>query len=183
MAFQEYKGYVYVLALVKNKYYVGYTERKDYIRIDEQFYGVGAMWVKMYPPTSLLAFFPGNKEDENIITIELMKLLHWQNVRGGKYCNPYMWRIPIELEPKEADKILNILGVLYNNKLGNIGLGEMEIVKSSVPAYLGRCTRCMRWGHTDTYCLSRAFSRGRCYRCNHEGCQTETCKQEVYMDD
>src|SRR5581483_3223198 len=140
-------------------------------------------WVKMYPMTQLVAIFPGTKDDEHDVTVELMKTLGWQNVRGGKYCNPYMSTMPTELRSKETDTIISTLSIFYATKPGKGPQSELEVIKSSIPPYHDRCTRCFRWGHSMTYCLSRAFSRGRCYRCNAERCKSDTCVATVFCDD
>lgn len=170
-------GWVYVLLLHLNKIYVGYTERGDMMRIVEHFRGVGAKWTQIYRPIMLLGWFEGTKTDEERLTLEMMRMAGWQNVRGGKYVRVDMRSPPEEMLTKET----KLLIVRTRDLLGREE--RLEIDKLSVPVYHGRCVRCARYGHTDTYCLSRAYTRGRCLRCNHSGHESNECKEEIFCDD
>lgn len=50
-----------------------YTERQDYDRLDEHINNNGAKWTKKFKPVNVLLFNPGTLEDENKITLDLMK--------------------------------------------------------------------------------------------------------------
>lgn len=83
---------VYVLKLENNKYYVGQTNNIS-VRIEQHRTGRGAAWTKKYPPLEILEQMHSNGvHDENLITINMMKIYGIDNVRGGDY-------VTIELHP------------------------------------------------------------------------------------
>ena len=45
--------YVYILKLVKNKYYIGKTNNPDF-RLDSHFTNKGCQWTKKYKPIDLI---------------------------------------------------------------------------------------------------------------------------------
>ena len=171
-------GWIYVLLLRDKKIYVGYTERGNMQRIVEHFLGIGARWTQIYSPVMLLAWYEGSKTDEEIITLELMRSVGWQNVRGGKHVRVDMNSPPEELLTKESKLLLVRVQNIMDTKRS-----DFEVDKLSIPAYHGRCIRCARYGHNETYCMSRAYTRGRCLRCNHIGHDSNDCHEELFRDD
>lgn len=88
---------IYILLLEKDKYYVGYTARRDGERFQEHFEGRGAKWTQKYKPVIVLEWRIGTEQDENEVTLELMKKYGWTNVRGGKWCQVEMTKPPKRL--------------------------------------------------------------------------------------
>ena len=88
---------IYILLLEKDKYYVGYTARRDGERFQEHFGGKGAKWTQRYKPIIVLEWREGTEQDENEVTLELMKKYGWTNVRGGKWCQVEMTKPPKRL--------------------------------------------------------------------------------------
>jgi predicted GIY-YIG superfamily endonuclease len=89
---------VYVLKLEHNKYYVGLTKNINGDRIDSHFNNDGSEWTKKYKPIQVIKWIKGTKNDENNITLELMKQFGWCNVRGGNWCKVEMNEPPKELQ-------------------------------------------------------------------------------------
>lgn len=78
------KEYIYILLLEENKYYVGYSNN-IIERLKAHFTGNGAEWTKKYKPIELIKIYRGDKNNEDIETLNLMKI-HGDNVRGGRWC-------------------------------------------------------------------------------------------------
>ena len=109
------KEMIYILQLEHNKYYVGWTQRSDGERFDEHFDGNGSAWTKKYKPIQVLKWINGTKQDEDNITLELMKEVGWYNVRGGKWCKVCMTEPPEELNTC-SKKVTNAINKITNNK-------------------------------------------------------------------
>ena len=73
---------IYVLKLINEKYYVGYSTHCDE-RIKNHFAGKGSSWTKLHHPISIIETFEGGKEEEREITLLYMKKFGWRNVRGA----------------------------------------------------------------------------------------------------
>lgn len=141
---------IYILLLEKNKWYIGYTDRKDGERFYEHFTGKGAMWTQIYKPVQVMEWREGTMEDENKITLEYMRDYGWWNVRGGNYCSIDMERPPKELMP-------NLLPKNQNNPIFpkyNYGKGGNYFRKKDC------CFRCGRNTHYATYCYAKTDING-----------------------
>ena len=125
---------IYVLRLVRGKYYVGMTTR-NMERIWDHIEGQGAVWTKRYPPVvgkELVDYTSGlKKSDEDRITLEMMEKFGINNVRGGKWCRVKM----PSAHYQEIEKKLKI-SKKTNKK-------SKKIIN---------CGRCGRSGHNRTYC-------------------------------
>ena len=79
---------IYVLKLVRGKYYVGLT-RRNIDRVLDHLDGAGASWTRKYPPVQrnpVVSFQEGLREsDEDRITLETMAKYGVRNVRGGQW--------------------------------------------------------------------------------------------------
>jgi len=79
---------IYVLKLVRGKYYVGLT-RRNIDRVLDHLDGDGASWTRKYPPVQknpVVSFQEGLKEsDEDRITLKTMAKYGVRNVRGGQW--------------------------------------------------------------------------------------------------
>ena len=82
---KEFKpGYVYVLRLANNKWYVGFTSR-PHARMRQHFSGQGAKWTKTHKPIDVCRFYVGTQYLEFKITRDLIRLYGVENVRGAGY--------------------------------------------------------------------------------------------------
>lgn len=55
---------------------------------------IKANWTALYKVKTLLSYFPGDKEDENLLTLLLVKCLDSSNVRGGIYTDLGLIKFP-----------------------------------------------------------------------------------------
>ena len=77
---------LYVLKLVKNKYYIGKTANSVEKRFTEHKIGYGSQWTKIYKPVKILEQFKTkNKFAEDMYTKKYMDKFGIDNVRGGSY--------------------------------------------------------------------------------------------------
>ena len=77
-------GYVYVLKLQDDCWYVGYSADPE-CRIAAHFLGRGARWTQVHAPMAVESLQPGTKKLEDVVTIALMVRHGFQRVRGGQY--------------------------------------------------------------------------------------------------
>lgn len=166
---------IYVLQLENGKFYVGYTERENGERFIEHFSDEGAEWTKKYKPIQVLEFREGTKDDENIVTLELMRELGWFNVRGGKWCKVNMTHPPEELVAHIPINVKNALKTamskitstkyLSTQQISNTGESNKfmtEIIKqkpkqkpkSKQTVKSDNCYRCGRAGHWEADCYA-----------------------------
>lgn len=153
---QQPQGFVYVLQLEHDKYYVGFTRRDHGERFHEHFDDIGAKWTKKYKPKQLLEFQPGTPEDEDRITLNMMRAFGWWNVRGGKWCAVDMRRPPIEL--------------------GGIDAKVRDKVHAAMENKTVTCTRCKRSGHALAQCYAKVDGVPRCVKCGFEGHVVADCQ-------
>ncbi|WP_447749018.1 GIY-YIG nuclease family protein [Pseudomonas nicosulfuronedens] len=83
--------FVYVLELSGDRYYVGLSKNPDQ-RIKEHFAGQGSSWTKRHRPIEVIKIIETNArtwrralEIETHLTLELMRVFGWRNVRGGPF--------------------------------------------------------------------------------------------------
>ena len=78
-------GFVYILKLEYDKYYVGIS-RTPYKRITEHFQNNGSSWTKKYKPIDIVEVIPNcDIYDEDKYTRKYMDKYGIDNVRGGSY--------------------------------------------------------------------------------------------------
>jgi NAD-dependent DNA ligase/predicted GIY-YIG superfamily endonuclease len=78
---------IYILSLAEEKYYVGTTTNK-YFTLQSYLNNNKASWTQKYKPLKLMRFIEDCYDyEEDIVTINLMKLYGIANVRGGSYSN------------------------------------------------------------------------------------------------
>lgn len=92
----NYTGSVYVNICEDGKFYVGYTSMRDVNnavdaairRLDaHRDNGGGTYWTYFYPVISCLCAFPGDKDDEDLMTLLVAKCVGSDRVRGGKWAS------------------------------------------------------------------------------------------------
>jgi len=78
--------YIYVLKLIKGKYYVGKTSNPRF-RLDNHFNKNGSEWTRVYKPINIHQIIPDCDDyDEDKYTIKTMEKYGINNVRGGSFC-------------------------------------------------------------------------------------------------
>ncbi|MYM58512.1 GIY-YIG nuclease family protein [Vibrio sp. OCN044] len=94
---------IYVLQLETGKYYVGQSKNAR-SRIDEHFLGNGSIWTQNYRPIRVIKEIELEThnwrvalEAEKQLTLNLMKIFGWQNVRGAAWTKLELQAIPREL--------------------------------------------------------------------------------------
>ena len=131
---------IYVLKLVRGKYYVGLT-RRNIDRVLDHLDSEGSVWTKKYPPDykkPILSFQEGLKEsDENRITLETMAKYGIENVRGGDWCR-------IKMSPTTIKKL--------EDKIKKLGKKTSKSKKT-------KATKSKKATRT------KKFSKGYCIRC------------------
>lgn len=140
---------IYVLKLVRGKYYVGLT-RRNIDRILDHLDGDGASWTRKYPPVQkkpIVSFQEGLREsDEDKITLQMMAKHGIENVRGGRW-----YRV------KLSDKaIRDIQSRLKPNTKGSTKGTTTRRRKSKSH----QCGRCGREGHNRTQCYASSTVDG-----------------------
>jgi predicted GIY-YIG superfamily endonuclease len=79
--------YIYILKLVKGKYYIGKSLNPEN-RISNHFELKGSSWTKKYPPIKTLRIIRSRCDyDEDKYTQKYMKRYGINNVRGGSFCS------------------------------------------------------------------------------------------------
>lgn len=158
---------IYILLLEKDKWYIGYTDRKDGERFQEHFQGKGSKWTQLYKPIQVMEWREGTLADENKVTLEYMNKYGWWNVRGGKYCNVEMSKPPEVLVPdlptpinkinKPKRACINGKWVTLKNKQENI---KPIKKKYNTNKSNDECHRCGREGHWEKDCYARIDDNG-----------------------
>lgn len=161
----------YILKLVGNKYYVGKSKNPKR-RLKEHRDGAGgkgAEWTKLHAP------LPGNcqeireGEDEDVVTIEQMRIYEIDNVRGGSFCNK-------DLSTEEIS-IINLCmehGILNIREgkvdLGNLSIKERKVLKKLTNTLNDLCHKCQGEGHQARNCP-------KCSKCNKYGHKEDDCSK------
>jgi hypothetical protein len=77
---------LYVLKLIKDKYYIGITWKNVLARFSQHKIGKGAEWTKLYKPVCIVESMKcDNIFDEDKYTKMYMNKFGIKNVRGGSY--------------------------------------------------------------------------------------------------
>lgn len=104
---------IYILKLECGKYYVGQSKNFRE-RIKKHFSGQGSAWTKKYSPIEILtqrelstSYWRDALEIENELTLELMILVGWENVRGGNWSTIQLKNKPQALENLPSQTKLN----------------------------------------------------------------------------
>ena len=85
---------VYVLSLNDNKYYVGLSSQLN-IRISNHLINPSTKWVKNFPVMNIKCIIKNsNRLLENDLTLYLMNIYGWDNVRGGAWTKVIMDKPP-----------------------------------------------------------------------------------------
>lgn len=98
---------LYILSLIKNKFYIGKTSKSILERIDQHRSGKGSLWTRLYPPIEILEIKHNiSPFDEDLYTKIYMHRHGIENVRGGSYVekdlpNYQLWSLKREFETLE----------------------------------------------------------------------------------
>ena len=120
----DHKGFVYVLRLEDDCWYVGYSADVE-TRIASHFLGRGAKWTRIHAPIAVESLQPGDLKLENVVTIAMMARHGYKRVRGGQYVevcmpcappailNAYSRKPPPPLPAEETVETLCGHGVVF----------------------------------------------------------------------
>jgi len=87
---------IYVLALENDRYYVGITMNLNQ-RLAQHWQGQGSLWTKKFKPQFVLSVkYPATSQDEKEVTLQMMRIYGWENVRGSGWS-----KIDLLTKPKE----------------------------------------------------------------------------------
>lgn len=90
-------GFIYVLQLEQEKYYIGKTNNLDF-RLEQHFNSDGSKWTKLYKPIKVIELIELNDDyDEDKYTLKYMKKYGISNVRGGSFSFPNLDKSTIKL--------------------------------------------------------------------------------------
>ena len=105
---------IYILQLVKNKYYIGKTSNNVLFRFNQHVNGNGAKWTMIFKPVKIIEHFETfDKFDEDKYTKKYMDIYGIDNVRGGSYTKVVLdnWQIKaLEYEFRTANNLCFICG-------------------------------------------------------------------------
>lgn len=88
--------YIYILKLVKGKFYVGKTRNPE-IRLKKHFESYGSLWTKIYKPIKVIKIIKDCDDyDEDKYTKMYMDKYGINNVRGGSFASPKLDSMTIE---------------------------------------------------------------------------------------
>lgn len=182
--------FVYVLQLVKGKYYVG-KSCSPVDRIIDHAIGGGSTWTKRYPPVKVLNIYPNcDNFDEQKYTLKMMKSKGIENVRGGPFCTA-------ELLPNEVETIKKMLNDVSN---ACYVCGKSDHFASGCPSRCGKCGNYSKYGYvckacaiprTSVYSNRQMTSRKSspspppptnvCFRCGREGHFVSDCYASFHV--
>ena len=181
-------GQCYILKLKRGKWYVGYTT-KGVERIQDHIDENGAKWTKKYAPVKPIPWSqtppgktkatPNNKvdNDEDKLTLKLMKEHGIKNVRGGSWCMVKMrQKTKRELEgliegkknslkKTKQNKVIRCNGVKKNGKsCKQIVAKKGDYCKYHSSQKNGQkkviCAKCNRIGHESKDCYAKTKVAG-----------------------
>jgi ribosomal protein L37E len=130
---------IYVLLLEQSKIYVGFSDRPVGERFLEHFNHFGSKWTAIYRPLQVLRVLEGGRKEENEMTLKMMDIYGWWNVRGGSWCQVEMDSCPPALMEFQR---LNIPTELTQGKLH-------------------ACKRCGRDSHSIQQCYAKTTVSGK----------------------
>eukprot|EP01138_Halocafeteria_seosinensis_P013731 gb/GECG01014022.1/.p1 GENE.gb/GECG01014022.1/~~gb/GECG01014022.1/.p1 ORF type:complete len:160 (+),score=11.80 gb/GECG01014022.1/:1-480(+) len=83
---------IYVLRLVEDKYYIGYSKDRQSMekRLDKHFEGTASAWTHYYTPVAHEETLDGDYFDEENMTLRYMAEHGIDNVRGGSFCTIFL---------------------------------------------------------------------------------------------
>jgi hypothetical protein len=156
---------IYVLKLVKHKWYVGYTDRLNGERFEEHRTGKGSKWTQLYPMIGIEDYKSGTLEDENKLTLELMEKYGWWNVRGGRWCKRKMDSPPYELKTPTMIKACDRCGRdthHIDNCYARTHITGYKLKRdtANVVSLPKICSRCGRNTHSINKCYENTYING-----------------------
>jgi len=179
--------YIYVLKLIKGKYYVGKTSNPRF-RIDNHFNKNGSEWTRVYKPINIHQIIPNCDDyDEDKYTIQTMEKYGINNVRGGSFCQ-------FKLSSENKKTLERMINGSSNScyKCGEKGHFANRCSYESEEDYEYDCWSCDYCGkvfdtkkgaqfHENVHCKMKKKSSykssngSKCYRCGRKGHYSNNC--------
>jgi predicted GIY-YIG superfamily endonuclease len=177
---------LYVLALAHGKFYVGLSNRQNYSRVQDHFLGrAGCAWTNLHPPLRVILLLPtawSTEDEEDALTLKIMHVHGWTNVRGGRWCTPTLLAPPILFSPSShCKKCFRCQSTQHTSKdcqetttLRCFRCDSVGHVVQDCPNPV-RCFQCRETGHRSKDCLHDT----KCFQCDQSGHTTRTCTNRV----
>ena len=171
--------YIYVLKLIKGKYYVGKTSNPKF-RLDDHFNKNGSEWTSVYKPINIHQIIPDCDDyDEDKYTIKTMEKYGINNVRGGSFCQ-------FKLSSENKKTLERMINGSSNScyKCGKKGHFANKCSYESEEDY--ECDYCGKvfdtkkgaQFHENVHCKMNKKSSSndsKCYRCGRKGHYSNNC--------
>lgn len=170
--------YIYVLALEKNKYYIGKTIHPQF-RLESHFSANGSEWTKKYKPLYVLELIPDcDNYDEDKYTRIYMDKYGIDNVRGGSFVSVVLPANTIEhlkqMSNGTNDKCFKCGGLGHfakNCREALLACRGCQKEFANVDAFITHwnphchkklqlCDRCGRLGHMKNNCYAMTHVNG-----------------------
>lgn len=176
---------LYVMQLQHDKYYVGYSARMHNERLLQHTQNQGSLWTRKYKPIeAIYVDQEGQREDENQLTLEVMREYGWYNCRGGSWCQVDLKYPPAELASSKG---------LSKFRRASCKRSRVEMTHEQVKRKRSGCSRCGRASHTEAACYAKTDILGNniegesaseaedagfetgCQRCGRESHMADDC--------
>lgn len=152
--------YIYILKLVKNKYYVGKTKNPNF-RLNEHFKNGGSSWTKKYKPISVEEIVSDCDDyDEDKYVRMYMDKYGIDNVRGGSFSQidlpEHVLATLVTMEDGTNDKCFRCgrKGHFVSKCFATYDV-DGDIIESSDDEDVIFCSTCGRDGHTRYDCYAK----------------------------
>jgi hypothetical protein len=150
-------SWVYVLALVGGRYWVGCSEKVN-ADILQHSQGQKEEWTRKYPSLKTMCIFAGDEHDEELTVAALMIVVGDKLVRGASLAE-----MDWDLVHKDSEQHVQSFGRLPSEKqlhyLYQL-LGDKDRAKRFIRRDISGCSRCLKEGHSSEKCRESRYFDG-----------------------